>query len=329
MSESDPTLDRGKKTIKVISEGKTKIISTYYDDKVSYNSLVKIGTKNVLTANDAMKKNSLNIASDKTNQTCSIFRLLEDNNIPTSFIKQLDSFNFVSKHCTMLPYECVVRRRAYGSFLKRHPEVQSGKYFHIPVIEFFSKLTYSPPCLSHENLHAILDSPRLMDENKAREYYLRDGQWIHPVETDPMLLFNFHEWRLKGEDKNSKDGFKLDVYSAKKPQNYMKKLMQIDSSITVQEYMDIVDLMKRVFYILENSFQKIDVELIDLKIEVGYGRDCGKLMVSDVIDNDSWRIWPNGDSSKQLDKQSYRDGEDLDLVLKKYNEVTNLVRKLN
>lgn len=329
MSESDPTLDRGKKNIKVISEGKTKIISTYYDDKVSYNSLVKIETKNILTANDAMKKNSLNIASDKTNQTCSIFRLLEDNNIPTSFIKQLDSFNFVSKHCTMLPYECVIRRRAYGSFLKRHPEVQSGKYFHTPVIEFFSKLAYSPPCLSHENIHAILDSPRLMDENKAREYYLRDGQWIHSIETDPMLLFNFHEWRLKGEDKNSKDGFKLDVYSAKKPQNHDEKLMQIDSSITVQEYMDIVDLMKRVFYILENSFQKNDVELIDLKIEVGYGRDCGKLMVSDVIDNDSWRIWPDGDRSKQLDKQSYRDGEDLDLVLKKYNEVTDLVRKLN
>jgi phosphoribosylaminoimidazole-succinocarboxamide synthase len=89
---------------------------------------------------------------------------------------------------------------------------------------------------------------------------------------------------------------------------------------------------RRVFETLERAWASADVALVDLKIE--FGRDPqGRLMVADVIDNDSWRIWPGGDKNRMLDKQVYRNLQnvtpaDLQQVADRYALVADLTGKL-
>ena len=80
------------------------------------------------------------------------------------------------------------------------------------------------------------------------------------------------------------------------------------------------------FEILEKAWKKFDVDLIDMKIEVGINQNK-EIVIADVIDYDSWRIWPNGDPKKQLDKQSFRDGEKLIEVQRKYAIATEYTKK--
>ena len=87
-----------------------------------------------------------------------------------------------------------------------------------------------------------------------------------------------------------------------------------------------------VFETLESAWASLDVTLVDLKIE--FGRDTqNHLMVADVIDNDSWRLWPGGDKTRMLDKQVYRNLQDvtpvaLQDIADRYALVADLTAKL-
>lgn len=79
-----------------------------------------------------------------------------------------------------------------------------------------------------------------------------------------------------------------------------------------------------VFTALERAWAAQDIQLVDLKIE--FGRTDRGLLLADVIDNDSWRLWPGGRREQMLDKQIYRDlkGSDesaLEDVRRRYVEV--------
>jgi len=92
-----------------------------------------------------------------------------------------------------------------------------------------------------------------------------------------------------------------------------------------------------VFNILAHAWKQQDVLLVDLKVEFGRtieadgeGSPAGEILLADVIDNDSWRIWPAGDQAKMLDKQVYRNiavpsEADLSAVKDKYEEVAERV----
>ena len=292
-------------------EGKTKLI-TEGDKPFTVNMIAK----DFLTGGDAAKKEELtDIGIQKTKQASNVFKMLENNNVPTSFIEQTAPNTMLHLQCDMLPLEFVVRRYAFGSYLKRNPEPLDAGYgpdavrrFKNPVWEIFHKHSVVMPPLVNE--------PTQMDENEAREKYLVDGKWAEGVYTDPYI----------------KIGDQWELYSAKHPIKG-EALMTTGIILNEQEIDSAInEIVLPAFNAIENSWKKITtidgpVHLVDLKFELGFSSETNLLVLSDVVDNDSWRIWPGGNSKKQLDKQSFRDGEDLSNVANKYQLVTELTSK--
>lgn len=116
---------------------------------------------------------------------------------------------------------------------------------------------------------------------------------------------------------------------------FLKDDARHDPQITTEEAIDLglcgpeevagaLRTTERVFLALETAWASQGIQLVDLKIEFGRTRDG--IVVADVIDNDSWRLWPGGRREDQLDKQVYRDlvkrdAEALDDVRRRYVEV--------
>ncbi len=241
----------------LLAEGKTKQIYAYPDD----DTLAYMVNKDQITAGDGTRRNELVGKSRwSTITTANVFRLLNNENIATHFVEQINDTTLLVRRCKMLPVEQVMRRIATGSYLKRNPQVSEGTRF------------------------------------------------------DPVLVETF----LKDDANHD-------------PQIWEKDIIDMGLA-TAPEIEWMADQGRRVFVTLERAWASIDVTLVDLKIE--FGRDLlGNLLVADVIDNDSWRLWPGGDKTRMLDKQVYRNLKDvteqeLQGVADRYALVADLTGKL-
>ena len=291
--------------MRIMTDGKTKRIIA--SDR---EGLVILETLDQLTGGDAAKQAQIEgIAAHKTTQTANVFQLLEKQGIPTTYVEKISDVQLLCHECSMLPLECVTRRYAWGSFLKREPSFEpvNGRPHRFDSIKhelFHKQSVITPPLVS---------APVQISENEAREKYLNAGSWAEGVFTDPYIQTSTDSWSL---------------FSAKTPP--ITPLMTIQPVCSDDELELMThQLILPCFEVLEKAWSQIETQegsiaLVDMKIEIGRRKTDGQLVIADVIDNDSWRIWPGANPKKQLDKQSFRDGDPLAEIANKYALVSKL-----
>jgi len=138
------------------------------------------------------------------------------------------------------------------------------------------------------------------------EFFIKDDP-----RHDPIVTFTEEKWHL---------------HPAKEPVTDENIIEDIEPMLSAEEIDTIEKTGRDVFDILFEAWAAQDVKLVDLKIEFGR-TDDGVLVVADVVDNDSWRIWPGGDKENQMDKQVYRDTRDLEGTRSRYAAVAEMTDK--
>ena len=246
--------------------------------------LVTLVAKDDITAGDGAKHDVIPEKGRLANRTtCNVFRLLKACGIPVAFEEQDSETSFIAPGCTMLPYEVVTRREAHGSYLKRHPQIAKGQLFPQLLVEFYLKT--------------------------------KDKNWKGKplVADDPLMDF-------------SDGAAQIRLLNPAKPLVGQEPFLILPASdvLTSNDEWKIFPEMRRIarqtFLVLEKAWQLQGGTLVDLKVEFGYDSK-GRLLLADVIDNDSWRVIEDG---SYIDKQVYRDGGALDDVAAKYRRVAEI-----
>ncbi|HEV8063728.1 MAG TPA: phosphoribosylaminoimidazolesuccinocarboxamide synthase, partial [Acidimicrobiales bacterium] len=257
IADAAPTvLTREKEKLMQAIEGKTKRIIDAGD------GTVLIRSKDDITANDGTKRDVIEgKAASSTTTTCHIFRLLDDNLVPTHFVERIDPVTFRARKAAMIPLELVARRIATGSHLDRNAEIADGTVFADLVFEVFEK----------------------DDANH-----------------DPLLEFDFVGDVLRRFVPNSKAALQLGNAHAGDLISQERLSQSRYATVTPELVEQLANLTLRTFEIVEQAWARLGGTYFDFKIECGFDHETGALLVADVIDSDSGRLrFGDRDMSKQ------------------------------
>src|SRR5262245_2490284 len=238
------------------------------------SDLVTVISKDDITAGDGAKHD---IIPDKgrlaTATTSNVFRLLKACGLPVAFEEQDSPTSFVAPKCVMLPYEVVVRREAHGSYLKRNPHFAKGQLFPRLIVEFFLKTKDK----DWKGRKLVCDDPLMHYADGSTQIALFNP--AKPIQgQEPFLTLAT-----------------ADVFSRADETSFFPEMRRV---------------ARAAFLVLEKAWQLEGGMLVDFKVEFGFDTK-GRLLLADVVDNDSWRVVESGG---YIDKQVYRDGGALDDV---------------
>ncbi len=232
--------------IKKLYEGKAKIVYETEDR----NYLI-VEYKDDATAFNGEKKGKISEKGVVNNKVTNyLMKILEKENIPTHFVKEISQRETVVKNVKIIPIEVIIRNISAGSFSKRYG-VKEGIIFDNPTIEFSYK-----------------------DDSLG----------------DP-LINEYHVLALNIASKSDMDKIK--------------------------------NMAFKVNDILKSYFKRLDVDLVDFKLEFGKTSE-GEIILADEISPDTCRFW-DSKTHKKLDKDRFR--QDLGNVEEAYFEMMNRIIK--
>ena len=203
----------------LIIEGKTKSVFENLNDPEK----VIVVFRNDITADDGEKCEQIagkDVIDCETNDN--IFRMLRMSSIPTHYLRRFSDTAFLAERIDYkFPIEVITRRVAYGSILKRKPDLVSGHHFRELRTEFSYKddelhdpfiadewIKVNDPKSYFEIMKTLNEKVFIILENAFRklEYQLIDfkleygmvGKWI--IVIDEITAGSMRLWPIKVDE---------------------------------------------------------------------------------------------------------------------------------
>jgi phosphoribosylaminoimidazole-succinocarboxamide synthase len=270
-----------------IAHGKTKVL-IQAPDAVDEADMIN---GNAITAGDGARKDEFPRKGEYSTQTNdNVFRMLNASGVPTAYIRRTGTNTARVKIGRMLPYEVVGiwQITKASSARKRDPSLEVGARLSLGRYALFLKTT---------------------------DY--RFGPLTFP-KNDPYVMSAGPEGLMVCRpDLPLGDG---------NPITHVPPDVIFGPDGTPHPFDEMQQLSQQVGVILQEGWRRLGCTLCDFKIELAFLRD-GRLVVADVIDNDSWRLLD--ENGEHLDKQRYRDQDTpLEVVAELYREVAERSKAL-